>query len=422
MWHYTECAKNLNSRRAVMDSLSFTRKGGILTHSSGMYRLRERKGRCLEAEFSSRPGLWISTGTRDVEEASRFAEKKLTEGGILVKSEHARLSDYGDPFFGDGIDCMLREKDKRFNKIYQDDHYKSMESNYRNYIRPKFGNMNPAAITDVMIEDWYTTLVSVRDKTPLASASKCAIYETMKHLMKELKRQKVITANPCDTVETLVSRTENPRKPYTLDEVRRLFPADIDEAIYIWSGLGWALYFSIMADTGWRPAEVMGVRRDGICDAGIYQTHSVDHRTRKVKGTIKTTMSGQPYKVGILSDYTRELLDRYLKEIPDTQEYLFSMDDGIFPVSVPNKILRKAANRAGVPYNERTQYSLRHFFATYIRTRKDGEGLSEVDVEELLAHTSYRPEYDHRTGEMMVFRLSNKARDAINDIRIKEAE
>ena len=406
----------------------FTQKGNILSHDSGQFRIRERKGRCYEVEFVTRPGTWISTGTRSFDEAVAFSFKALASNGRMVSSKGSKLSDYGDVFFGTVEKSILRSKNERFGKFYTNECYEQKIGLYRNYIRPAFGEMDPKRITDIMVENWYLSLVGIRDGVELGATSKLMALDAMNQLMRELKRQGVIQSNPCDTVDRLRASDKTPREPFFLDEIQKFFPAERDELLKIWRNLKWALYFSIMADTGWRPGEVMGLSKSSLdASGGLYQKESVNSKTRKIKKSIKTTNTGKKYKIGTLSDYTISLLDDYLPTV--NGEYLFMDFDGTFPdTGYANRVLDEAMKHAGIPKNSpttgrpRTAYGFRHFFSTYMHDHRGVDGISEEDISEMMAHTGYRPEYDHRTAQMMIFRLTNKTKNVINAIREEKPE
>ena len=85
-------------------------------------------------------------------------------------------------------------------------------------------------------------------------------------------------------------------------------------------------------------------------------------------------------------------------------QYLFKVNGRFVYCELANKNLRSACKRAGVDIGSRTQYCFRHSFDTYMLNNL-GELASEEDVRELMGHTGYRPEYDHRTPEQMLFRM-----------------
>ena len=82
--------------------------------------------------------------------------------------------------------------------------------------------------------------------------------------------------------------------------------------------------------------------------------------------------------------------------------YLFITTEGNFvQPNAANKHLRSVAAYLGINLHGRTQYSFRHSFETYMVGNVKSETLLE-----LMAHTGFRPEYDHRTPSMILKQLS----------------
>ncbi len=69
---------------------------------------------------------------------------------------------------------------------------------------------------------------------------------------------------------------------------------------------------------------------------------------------------------------------------------------------VSNKHFKASCDRAGLERNDRTQYCLRHTFDTELLKK-----LNRETVQDLMGHTSYRKEYDHRTGEDLLLQLQD---------------
>ena len=67
-----------------------------------------------------------------------------------------------------------------------------------------------------------------------------------------------------------------------------------------------------------------------------------------------------------------------------------------------NKHFKASCDRAGLERNDRTQYCLRHTFDTELLKK-----LNRETVQDLMGHTSYRKEYDHRTGEDLLLQLQD---------------
>ena len=388
----------------------------IINTNSEYFRLRYRKGRNIEVQFENQPGVWTSTGTSDVNAAIEYAKRCYQRNGLIEKNKNIRLKDFANNFFN-RTDCnSFRVRQEKFGKAKAENYYSYSQGRLDNYILPRFGNYAINMISGIEIETWYINLKSTRTGEELSPSSKSKIMYNFSAIMEDAKRQGLIDKNPCDDVEMVTNKTVSPRKPFLISEVQKLFPPDLDKAVKIWHGLKWATYFSIMVDTGFRAGEVAGLTRNCIINNGIYSVSSVDAFTRKIKNSIKTSGKGQSYKVGTLSSYSMKLLWMYLETVPESQELLFLNNKGecITP-EVSNKHLRFVLREMGIPVEGRSQHCFRHFFDTFMLSNL-GADIKSADVKELMAHTGYRPEYDHRTPEDIVRQLE-KVRPAIETIR-----
>jgi len=131
-------------------------------------------------------------------------------------------------------------------------------------------------------------------------------------------------------------------------------------------------------------------------DSGFWQRAE---SLRKTKGMTQKEVAGQKYKAGILTTITCEYLDELADTMAD-DDFFFLVNGRLLRPEVSNKHLRGACKRAGVALEGRTQYSLRHSFETGLA------GLVENKVLlELMAHTAFHPEYDHRGPEHVLEQL-----------------
>ena len=395
----------------------YTRKGSIYAHMSGAFRIRERKGRAYEVELAERPSVWISTGEKSFDKADETVKSMLHSGRKFMKDEKVTLYDFtGERFFIEGGESSYRERRRLFGKEAQEEYYLQKNGYLKNYILAKFGDWDIRRIRPSVIEEWYIGLTSYRNHCQeLSNETKINVLETLNDVMQEAVRKGVIDVNPCDSVEKIRVHKTSTRKILTPEELSALFPEDREELMKVWSySLMWALYFSVIADTGWRPGEVAALTRDRIdANGGVYTMEGVNSRTRTVRNRIKTTGRGKGIKLGVLSDYTMSLLRDYHEESEDG--YLFTC--GFRPIStaMANRELRRAAFFAGIDLDDRTQYCFRHTFDTNMLNSL-GPKLEESDVHDLMAHTGYRFEYDHRTPQQLLSKLQ-KIKPIVNSIR-----
>lgn len=394
---------------------SYTNVGSYLVHKSNKFRIRKRnRNRCWEVEIFAIKGIWKSTFEKDLEKVESAVAKMMADDGREGVTRMT-LASFAENFFLRNDAHSIRRHNEKMNKDYEDVWYEANQGRLNNYILPRFGNDLIDTITDVMIEDWYIGLYSFANPTKeLADNTKVKVLNTFKLVMKEAKRRRVIDVNPCDTVEVMIQNSKK-RGYFTLDEIRLLFPKNRLRLMHIWRNLQWALFFSIMVDTGWRCGEVSALRKQNFINGGIYSTSSVNYRTGKIKNSFKTSKKGQAYKVGILSDYTMELYKDFSKMWEHDELFYLEEHNRLNKPDDSNYALKRALDYVGIDIGDRTEHCIRHSFDTYM-LNNTSDDVTHEDVLELMAHTSYRPEYDHRTEADMINRLS-KAKPILNDIR-----
>ena len=359
------------------------------------YKFRHLTGRFIQASFAHIPGKWASTGTHSMKEAVLWAEHRL-EADLKhnTRRECPTLSSFSKDFFTEADPQGWRNRMDKRNKSFEQTFYQQNQARLNNYIVPRFGDYLLSSLNDIMIEDWFIDLISYRDNSPLADNTKNKILICLRTILQEAVRQRYISENPANKVK-LINARYNARKPFTDIELFKMFPKDEKELLYIWGNRNWAVYFLIMRDTGFRPGEAAALSSEcyNVELKGLYTERSIDFSTREIKERIKTTGKGKNYKVGLLTDQTVIQLNKLLLEKQYEPESLFLRVNNrpIIP-DVANKHLRLSLKRADVDRKERTQYSLRHSFETDLAGRVENSLLLE-----LMAHTNFRKEYDHRT-------------------------
>ena len=381
-------------------------------HMKSKYRFRHPSGRAIQVTFAHIPGKWLSTGTHDRTEAVLWAEKKLKEDlGVTVTKKNLTFKEFATGFFSEDSQGFRKRNEKR-KKFYSDHYYKAHQGRLDNYIIHRFGSFLLSALTDVMIEDWFVELVNPRTGKELSDDSKNKVLFCIRMVLQEAKRQRYIKDNPAQNVKEITAEHVR-REPFMDIELFKMFPRNEQELVNIWGSRMWAAYFLVMRDTGFRPGEVAALTPSNISEKyqGVYTERSIDYRTGAVKNRIKTSDKGFKYKVGLLSRQTMKQTHRLIEEtsIAD-DELLFQVKKSrpIIP-DTANKHLRLSMERAGIKLDGRTQYSLRHSFETHLVGNVDQKILLE-----LMAHTSFRKEYDHRSPEDILKQLQ-PAREVIEN-------
>lgn len=356
------------------------------------YRFRHRKNRKVEVLFSGSEN-WISSGADDKESATIWAEanKSLYVSG---RSRDPYLKDYAKDFWTRRDSGSIWNTNRLRKRYYKQQYYDLNQGRVTNYILPALGMYRLSQITPYMVDQWFLNLREKDSGRPLADNTKNKILMCLSSIMDEAIRTEICVSNPCDKVR-VITEEHKERKPMTDDEMKILFPKDDIQLVWVWGTLMWACYFSIMKCTGWRPGEIAGLRVDGFFRdlGGVYTASSIDTIEKKYQESIKTSKRGKKYKVGLLDEQTIRLIDRYIETLPDDRQLMFMVNGGYLISDTSNKHFVGSLKRVGIPLEGRSQYSLRHTFQTALA----GE-IDEKKLLDLMGHTGYRQEYDHREG------------------------
>ena len=295
-------------------------------------------------------------------------------------------------------------KGHRFSSVYFSRHRKRMQD----YIWPRFGELAPDKIRPVMIDDWLLSLDSRTTGLPMSPAMKDKIIQTLRKVYDELVYQGLADSSPARLV-SYFHDSEQRRAPILMSEFSSLFPTDQDEMERIWQGLSWATFFYIMGTTGMRPGEVAAMDlaywQKGI---GYACCQAIDPDTREVKG-LKTEKKGVTVKPVYLNERAESLITQLVFQSGYSGGLLFPgrKGRGRSP-EASNTRFKASCSRAGIDLAGRTQYSLRHFYATTMAIE-----LSEAEAAKYLGQRTFRDDYDHREA-MDHLRKDDRMRELSN--------
>ncbi len=348
-------------------------------------------------------------------EAVLFCENYLRNDGI-IGSKTPTFKEFSKGFFTRRDYDSLYARDKAFGRIKREQWYKDKQSLLDMYIVPRFGSYLIDSIKAVAIESWLVAVQGTKHEE-LSACTKRKILDCMRYVLDDAIRKDYIETNPARTVKPPVERSEA-RRALTIYEQQQLFPADIDERIKLWGSSMWALYFSVMYDTGFRPSEVGGLLVGNIYSTpqgqAVYTTHTISAETHQLEERVKTSGKGMESRVGLLSAPTQKLVVLFLEEIEaeDEEEPLFLLcrgkkDSYVFNETA-NKHFKSVCRKLGI--EGVTQYTLRHTYATYRRGNVD-----ETSLALAMGHSNgVRNDYDHRTASILISQLENERERIFN--------
>lgn len=370
----------------------------------------------IYVRFEHLPGKEFSTGTADMIEAVVYAEAMLRKDFTLVERDQKKMTfgKFAQGFFTAADPHGFRKRNEAKNKHYEETFYFNHQGRLTNYIMPKFESYLLSSINKNMIDDWFMSLKAPNGKE-LSANTRNKILFCLRIIMQTAVDEGYIASDPTERILTITENDTKNRQPFTAEELYTFFPADDNELIEIWGGIMWSVYFLIMRDTGWRPAEVAGLKKSSYYPNlnGIYTECEVVGGVEKQR--IKTTGKGKDYKVGLLTERTEKLLNLLISVIKS--DFLFITTEGNFvQPDAANKHLRAVAKKVGIDLKGRTQYGFRHSFETLMVGNIHSKALLE-----LMAHTGFRPEYDHRTPEMILKQLE-PVKETLNSVFEPEPE
>ena len=388
-------------------------------HEKKEFRLIHHRNRCISVEFAQLPGKRISTGTYDDIDAIVFAKSFIKEGKLAclidgeAKKEAPTMGDYAKDFFT-RTDCdSIRYYDVCHDKKLSAYCYKQRQDLLDNYIIPHYKNVKLANMTTQEIDRWIVSLKGKVVKN-LATGTKNKILTTLKIILDHAVYQGILVHNPAANVKAFTERVKHERRALTKEELDILFPPTAEERIGIWGSLLWAVYFSILLDTGMRPGECAGISPSSVFytenGMAIATTQSISCVTHDVQKRVKTTGHGYDQRVGLLSPVTADLIKRYIRENKERikkaprEEPFLQMDDyrakrKYITVDTSNKRWKETLEQFGIPIC--TQYCLRHTFLTMHR------GTIEESILALsMGHVKLRDkDYNHQDASMLISQL-----------------
>ena len=322
-----------------------------------------------------------STGITKKTEAVAYCMKLFRDGLLVPAPKVPAFAEFADGFWD--IEKSRYLKWRQMHDPIEQGTIDIHRSNFENHIKDYFAKFRLDEISPAVIENWLIALTEKKLKTGTVNL----VYRTLKLMMGEAVKNKLIAINPCAGVKELKA-TETERDILTVEEVRRLFPADWQK---VWESLVVYKAHRLAACTGLRVAELRGLRGEYVFDDYIYITGQYTRYGYKAH-----TKTKQNRNIPI-TPLMREELDELIQA--NGEGFVFSEDGGITPVTL-DRIYRqfdRALERVGISNGEKqkrrlTFHSWRHFFNTILRM----SNVADSKVQSVTGHRSMRMT-DHYT-------------------------
>ncbi|MCL2209184.1 MAG: site-specific integrase [Treponema sp.] len=294
-----------------------------------------------------------STGQRTKTAAKLYCMELFRKGKLIPSDKPVIFEEFAKGWF-DINTCKYLEWRQMQNPLALStiDHYKTALDIQ---IKPYFGKMKISSITPEIVQKWILKL----SHDGYNNSSINMKMATLKVMMKEAFRLKLIPTNPMDKIKKL--KFDNKEvKILKNDEVQKLFPSDWKE---IWNSYEVYLINKLAAFTGMRLSEIIGLQGEHVHEDHI---HVCVQYSKKYKiMPLKTKDSRNiPITTALYSELS-VLINKH------GSGFLFTKYAGIVPIT-PNRIYRetkKAFDRIGINSEERKKRGLvlhhwRHFLNT----------------------------------------------------------
>jgi site-specific recombinase XerD len=182
---------------------------------------------------------------------------KLFKDGVLIPEQKVPLfSEFSNGWWD--LDTCRYLKWRQLRDPIQEGTLSMHKRNFAHHIKDYFVKYRLDENTPNVIEAWLLGLSG----QGLKPNSVNTLYRTFKLMMGEAYRLKIIKENPCKEVKDL-SVDEPEREIFTVDEVRKLFPADWNS---VWDSRIDYLANMLAACTGIRISELRGLMGCHIFD------------------------------------------------------------------------------------------------------------------------------------------------------------
>ena len=336
---------------------------------------------------------WVSTGSKDPEEAERFAVRNCLDNDDPTLT----FSEFAADFYLPGV-CKWLKRQEQKGRTFRAPYLQKMRGFVDNYLLPRFGDSPIRSIKRREIDDWLMNIKRHRDRQKLKADAKNKIIGCMRSIMEEAVDLGIVERNPCDGIQLFRDVNTERREVFTAEELQKLFPADLEALQDIWVTLPWAAYYFLQASAGLRPGEVSAITwKDWHRSVhGLIVSHSIENATGERKGTKTGTV--KPIPLVRRAEEMLLLIESSRKETgPDT--LVFQGDGGPILLETSLKHFRASCKRAGITVGKRTQYCLRHSFDTLAMQVLDISAVRDLMGHKTIKHTIetyYHPEDEAR--------------------------
>jgi integrase len=314
-----------------------------------------------------------STGQRTKTAARMYCMELYRKGKLIPEKKPVSFAEFADGWWNIRT-CKYLEWRQMQNPLAPStiDHYKT---NLELHIKPFFGKMSLNTISPELVQNWIMRL----SREGYNNSSINIQIATLKVMMKEAARLKLISINPMEKIKKLIAHNKEVQILKS-EEVQKLFPADWRK---IWDSYEIYVFNKLAACTGMRLSEIIGLQIENIRDDHIH----VCTQYSKKYGIcpLKTKDSRNIPITSVLYEELSSLIKN------NTRGFLFLENSGNEPIS-RNRIYREtsaAFDKIGIGREERRKRGLAlHHWRHFLNTALLMANVNTLKVQKVTGHKS----------------------------------
>ena len=313
-----------------------------------------------------------STGQKTKTAARLYCMDLYRNGKLIPVSKPVGFAEFANGWW-DPENCKYLEWRQLQNPLSPStiDHYKI---NLKLHILPYFGKLKLGAITPELIQNW---IMELSHKGYNNSSINIQI-ATLKLMLKEAARLKLISVNPAEKIKKLTAFNKEVQI-LNAEEVQKLFPCNWKD---VWDSWEVYIFNKLAACTGMRLSEIIGLQCEHIfCDhIHVCVQYSQKYGMRPLK-----TRDSRNIPI------TENIYNELLTLMKPSKGFVFSDFDGKSPLS-RNRIYKEtgsAFDRIGMDKEERIKRRITiHHWRHFLNTALLMANINTLKVQKVTGHKS----------------------------------
>jgi len=313
-----------------------------------------------------------STGQRTKTAAMNYCMELYRKGALMPDNKIIYFAQFANGWW-DTKTCKYLEWRQLQNPLSPStiDHYKT---NLELHIKPFFGAMKMGDITQEHIQNW----IMDRFQKGYANSSINILIATLKVMMKEAVRLKLISSNPAEKIKKLTAHNKEVHIP-SMREAQKLFHCNWRG---IWDSYDIYLLNKLAACTGMRLGEITGLQSEHVHPGYIHVClqYSKKYGLRPLK-----TKDSRDIPI------TSFLYSELINMIGQNKGFVFSLKNGREPVA-RNKVYKetgKAFEKIGISRKEQKDRRIAvHHWRHFLNTALLMANVSALKVQKVTGHKS----------------------------------